>query len=163
MNWLDIICICLAVVGFIKGYSDGFIRQIVTLIALVTAVYFCSKVAVYLREFLLKSEWFPEHSVTIVSYVLAFILIVGIIIMVGGVIHKLLNVTPLSLLNHLAGGVFALAATMVLLSLTFNFLEGLDHHSVLIPQEIKIESRMYVYIKNIVPALYPADLFIWRV
>lgn len=163
MNWLDIICICLAVVGFIKGYSDGFIRQIVTLIALVTAIYFCSKVAVYVREFLLKSEWFPEHSVTVVSYVLAFILIVGIIIMVGGVIHKLLNVTPLSLLNHVAGGVFALAATVVLLSLTFNFLEGLDRHSVLIPQEIKIESRMYVYIKNIVPALYPADLFIWRV
>ncbi|MDR2917801.1 MAG: CvpA family protein [Tannerella sp.] len=162
MNWLDIVCICLAVVGFIKGYSDGFIRQIVTLIALITAIYFCSKVAVYLREFLLKSEWFPEHSVTIVSYVLAFILIVGVIILAGGVIHKLLNVTPLSLLNHLAGGIFALLATVVLLSLTFNLLEGLDHQSVLIPHETKIESRMYVYIKNIVPAIYPADLFVWR-
>lgn len=162
MNWLDIVIICLAIIGFIKGYSDGFIRQVVTLVALITAIYFCSKVAVYLREFLLKSEWFPEYSVTVISYILAFVLIVGIVTLAGGIIHKLLDVTPLNLLNHITGGIFAVVATVVLLSLTLNLLEGLDRHSFLISQETKIESRFYLYVKNIVPAVYPADLFVWR-
>lgn len=162
MNWLDIVLICLAVFGFIKGYSDGFIRQIVTLIALIAAIYFCSKIAVYVREFLLENDWIPEYSVTIISYVLAFILIIGIIVMIGGVIHKLLDVTPLSLFNQLAGGIFALIVTIVLLSLTFNILEDLDGQSVLISQETKIESRFYLYVKDVIPAIYPADLFIWR-
>lgn len=162
MNWLDIFFICLAIIGFIKGYSDGFIRQVVTLVALIAAIYFCSKVAVFVREFLLRSEWFPEHSVTIVSYVLAFILIVGIVTIAGGIIHKLMDVTPLNLFNHVAGGAFAVVVTVVLLSLTFNLLEGLDRHSSLISQETKVESRFYLYVKDIVPAIYPADLFIWR-
>lgn len=162
MNELDIFFICLAIIGFVKGYSDGFVRQIVTLFALIAAIYFCSKVAVLVREFLLESEWFPDHSVTIASYVLAFILIVGVVMIAGGIIHKLLDVTPLNLLNHVAGGVFAVMATVVLLSLTFNMLEGLDRHSSLISQETKVESQFYLYVKDVVPAIYPADLFIWR-
>jgi len=162
MNWLDIVLICLAIVGFIKGYSDGFIRQIVTLIALVAAIYFCSKLAVALREYILQTGWFPEHSITIISYVVAFILIVVAVTLAGGIIHRILDVTPLNLLNHIAGGFFAVIATVVILSLTFNFLEGLDQRSVIIPREIKIESKLYLYVKNIVPAIYPADLFVWR-
>jgi len=162
MNWLDIGIICLAVVGFIKGYSDGFIRQIVALIALVTAIYFCSKLAVFLREYILQTGWFPEHSITILSYIIAFILIIVAVTLVGGIVHKVLDVTPLNLLNHIAGGFFAVIATVVILSLTFNLLEGLDRQSVTIPRETKIESQLYFYVKNIVPAIYPADLFVWR-
>jgi len=162
MNWLDIAIICLAVVGFIKGYSDGFIRQVVTLIALIAAIYFCSKVAVSLKDYILQTGWFPEHSITIISYVAAFILIMGVVALVGGIIHDLLDATPLNLLNHVAGGFFAIIATVVILSLTFNLLEELDRYIVIIPREIKIESQLYLYVKNIVPAIYPADLFVWR-
>ncbi|MDR0348454.1 MAG: CvpA family protein [Tannerella sp.] len=162
MNWLDIAIMCLTVVGFIKGYSDGFIRQIATLIALVAAIWFCSKIAVFLREYILQTGWFPEHSITIISYIIAFILITGAVTLAGGIIHKVLDVTPLNLLNRMAGGVFAVMAIVVILSLTFNFLEELDPHSAVIPREIKIESQLYLYVKDRVPAVYPDNLFIWR-
>ncbi len=40
MNWLDIILVCLAGIGFVKGLFDGVIKQVVSLIALVVAIFF---------------------------------------------------------------------------------------------------------------------------
>ena len=45
MNWLDITLLCLAGIGFVKGLFDGIIKQVVSLIALVVAIFFCSKAA----------------------------------------------------------------------------------------------------------------------
>lgn len=40
MNWLDIVLVCLAGIGFVKGLFDGVIKQVVSLIALVVAIFF---------------------------------------------------------------------------------------------------------------------------
>ena len=40
MNWLDITLLCLAGIGFVKGLFDGIIKQVVSLIALVIAIFF---------------------------------------------------------------------------------------------------------------------------
>jgi membrane protein required for colicin V production len=159
MNWLDITIACLAVTGFVKGYSDGFIRQMVMLIALVAAIYLCAAVAVYLRGFVRETGWLPERGVTVVSYVLAFLLIVCAIILVGNILHKVMDVTPLSFPNHLAGGVFALGFTILLVGLTLHVIDGSDRHSVLIPQDVKDKSRLYHPVKKIVPAVYIGSLF----
>ncbi|MDR0843752.1 MAG: CvpA family protein [Tannerella sp.] len=162
MNWLDFALMGLLAVGFIKGCSDGLIRQLAALIALAAAIYFCSKVAVILRQYVVQTGWFPEHGVTVASYVLAFILIVSIVVLVGSLVHKLISVTPLGLFNHLAGGFFALIVTALLLSLILSITEGLDRRSTIISMETKVESRFYPYVKEIVTKIYPADLFVWR-
>ena len=45
MNWLDITLLCLAGIGFVKGLFDGIIKQVVSLIALVIAIFFCGVVS----------------------------------------------------------------------------------------------------------------------
>ena len=47
MNWLDITLVCLAGLGFVKGLFDGFIKQVVSLLALVLAIYFCGQIALW--------------------------------------------------------------------------------------------------------------------
>ena len=162
MNWLDIVLVVLVIAGVIKGYMDGLIRQIVLFFALIAAIYLCSKVALNLRDYVVQTDWFPENSVTIISYILAFIMIAGVIMIAGGIIHKMISVTPLSFLNHLAGALGGLIMTMLFLSLTLNVLEGLDRRSTLIPQETKMESRYYFYLKELIPSIYPIELFIWE-
>ncbi len=159
MNWLDISLLCLAVIGLIKGLSDGLVRQVISLIALLAAIYFCAEVAVWVRGHLLKSDWFPQEAAMIGSYVLAFLLIVGIVVSTGEIVHRVLEVTPLSLFNHLVGGVFGLIATLFFLSLFLNLLEVLDPKSSFISLETKVESRFYFTVRNIVPTIYPNDLF----
>ena len=162
MNWLDIVLVCLAGIGFAKGLFDGVIKQVVSLIALMAAIFFCSKYADWLRGYILASGWFPEEGVTILSYIAGFILILGVVMLAGEIVHRVIGVTPLSILNHLAGGVFGLCLTVIFVSLLLNILEAVDRGSVLIPRESKIESRFYNSVKEIVPTIYPGNLFSWK-
>ena len=142
MNWLDITLLCLAGVGFVKGLFDGVIKQVVSLIALLVGIFFCTKAALWLRGYILALGWFPEEGVTVLS-----------------ILHRLVDVTPLSLLNHLGGGLLGLCFMMAFVSLFLNGLDLIDRGSVLIPREAKVESRLYIPVKNIVPTLYFENLF----
>ena len=83
MNWLDITLLCLAGIGFVKGLFDGIIKQVVSLIALVIAIFFCGKAAAWLKGYILALGWFPEEGVTILSYIAGFLLIMGVFILSG--------------------------------------------------------------------------------
>ena len=96
MNWLDITLLCLAGIGFVKGLFDGIIKQVVSLIALVIAIFFCGKAAAWLKGYILALGWFPEEGVTILSYIAGFILIMGVFILAGELVTKVVGATPLS-------------------------------------------------------------------
>ena len=151
MNWLDITLLCLAGIGFVKGLFDGVIKQVVSLIALLVGIFFCTKAALWLRGYILALGWFPEQGVTVLSYVAGFLLIVGVILLAGA--------TPLSVLNHLVGGVLGLCFMMAFVSLLLNSMEMIDKGSVLIPRQAKVESRFYNSVKEIIPTIYFQNLF----
>ncbi len=159
MNWLDITLLCLAGIGFVKGLFDGVIKQVVSLIALVLGIFFCGKAAGWLRGYIIDLDWFPEQGVTILSYVLGFLLIVGVLLLAGEIVHRLINVTPLSMVNHIAGGVFGLFVMILFISLVLNLVEVIDRGSVLISAETKVESRFYYMVKEIIPTIFPSNLF----
>ena len=159
MNWLDIVLLCLAGIGFVKGLFDGIIKQVVSLIALVVAIFFCGKAAAWLKSYIVALGWFPEQGVTILSYIAGFILIIGVFILAGEIVTKVVGATPLGVINHLFGGIFGLMVVSVFSSLFLNAMEFVDRGSVLIPREAKMESRLYYGVKQIVPTIFPQNLF----
>lgn len=159
MNWLDITLLCLAGIGFVKGLFDGIIKQVVSLIALLVGIFFCTKAALWLRGYILALGWFPEQGVTVLSYVAGFLLIVGVILLAGEILTRVVGATPLSVLNHLAGGVVGLCFMMAFVSLLLNSMEMIDRGSVLISREAKVESRFYNSVKEIIPTIYFQNLF----
>ena len=159
MNWLDITLLCLAGIGFVKGLFDGVIKQVVSLMALLVGIFFCTKAALWLRGYILALGWFPEQGVTVLSYVAGFLLIVGVILLAGEILTRVVGATPLSVLNHLAGGVLGLCFMMAFISLLLNGMEMIDKGSVLIPRGAKVESRFYNSVKEIIPTIYFQNLF----
>ena len=159
MNWLDITLLCLAGIGFVKGLFDGVIKQVVSLIALLVGIFFCTKAALWLRGYILALGWFPEQGVTVLSYVAGFLLIVGVILLAGEILTRVVGATPLSVLNHLAGGVLGLCFMMAFISLLLNGMEMIDKGSVPIPRGAKVESRFYNSVKEIIPTIYFQNLF----
>ena len=159
MNWLDITLLCLAGIGFVKGLFDGVIKQVVSLIALLVGIFFCTKAALWLRGYILALGWFPEQGVTVLSYVAGFLLIVGVILLAGEILTRVVGATPLSVLNHLVGGVLGLCFMMAFVSLLLNSMEMIDKGSVLIPRHAKVESRFYNSVKEIIPTIYFQNLF----
>lgn len=159
MNWLDILLVCLAGIGFVKGLFDGVIKQVVSLIALLVAIFFCSKAAAWLKGYIVALGWFPAEGVTVLSYVAGFLLIMGVIMLAGEIMDRVIGVTPLSVLNHVGGGLVGLCFMVGFVSLLLNLLEGMDKGSVLIPRQAKVESRYYNTVKEIVPNIYFDKLF----
>lgn len=159
MNWLDIVLLCLAGIGFLKGLFDGMIKQVVSLIALVIAIYFCEEVALRVEGYIVQLDWFSAESARLISYLVGFILILGVIVFAGEIIHRFIAATPLSLFNHLGGGALGLIVMLLFLSLGLNVLEIVAKNSSFIAPETKMESHLYFPIKEIVPTIYPHKLF----
>ncbi len=159
MNWLDIIILCLAGIGIVKGLFDGLIKQVVSLIALLAGIFFCGKAAMWVRGYIADLDWFPPEGVSILSYVLGFLLIVAVVLLAGEIVHRLVGATPLSIINHIIGGAFGILVMLLFLSLFFNLLESVDKGSVLISVDTKLNSRFYMQIKEIIPTIFPNNLF----
>ena len=159
MNWLDIVILCLLGAGLIKGLFDGAIKQAVALAALVFGVYLCSGVAGWLCNYLVQLDWFPQGIILFIGYFLGFILIVGIILLAGRIVNRIVDATPLSIFNHVSGGIIGLVLMVVFISVTLNLIEMIDHQSALLSQEVKVESRFYYVIKNIISTHFPGKLF----
>jgi len=159
MNWLDIVILCLLGIGLIKGLFDGMIKQVVAVFALIAGIYLCSGVAIWLNDYLMQLEWFPQGTVLWISYFLGFVLIVGILLLSGRIVQKLVDATPLGIFNHLIGGVVGVVLMVLIISALLNIIEVVDSHSAILTQEIKVESRYYYMIKNIIPSFFPGNLF----
>jgi membrane protein required for colicin V production len=159
MNGLDITILCLVGVGLIKGLFDGVIKQVVALGALLIGIYLCAGVAEWMDHYLSRLGWFSPQTTVIVSYFLGFVLIAGVILIAGHIIHKLISVTPLGIFNHLVGGLLGVVLMILFISFLFNAVELFDHRSVLLSQELKVESRFYYTIKNVIPEFFPGNLF----
>lgn len=162
MNWLDIVILCLAGIGFVKGLFDGFIKQVVSLIALLFAIFFCGEVADWLKDYIMALGWFPEEGVSIICYILGFFLILGTLALAGEILSHVVEATPLGILNHLGGGLVGLIFIIAFMSLILNGLEIIDKGSVLISQEAKVESRFYNPLVDLVPTFYYGNLFVNR-
>jgi membrane protein required for colicin V production len=139
------------------------VRQTALFAAMIIGVYLCAGSAEWIRGHLTKMDWFPQQAVMMTSYVLGFILIVGIIILAGQIVHRLVSVTPLSIFNHIVGGMLGLLMMVLFISLVFNVIEMFDHHSVILSREIKVESRFYFYVKSIIPTIFPGNIFVLNV
>ena len=159
MNWLDIVILCFLGIGLIKGLYDGVIKQIVALVALVIGIYLCSSVAKWLCIYLLQFAWFPQGAILFTSYFLGFVIIVIIILLAGNIVHRLVDATPLSIFNHVIGGFIGFILTVIIISVLLNIIEMVDNQSVLLPQQIKVESHYYYVIKKIISTIFPGNLF----
>jgi membrane protein required for colicin V production len=158
VNWLDLaIIVCLAV-GLIKGIVDGFVKQVVSFLALAVAIFFAGQIAVPIRSFLFSSSTvtaIPQPVISGLCYLLAFALIIIAIVWVGKLVSFAIKMTPAKPLNTLLGGLFGMFIWIFSLSLLFNIVAVFDYHSKIIPAQIQKESFFYNRIKSVVPTLYP--------
>ena len=159
MNWFDIVILCLFGAGLIKGLSDGAIRQVVAIAAFIIGLYLCRGVANWLCESFNQLEWFPKDATLLTSYTLGFVMIVGIVLLAGFIVHKMVSATPLSIFNHLAGGLLGLLLMVLFISFLLNLMEMFDIGTNLLSKEVKDESRFYYLIKNIIPSIFPGNFF----
>jgi len=151
LSSLDIIILVPLLIGAWQGYKKGLLLEIVALLSFVLAVlggiYLLDWGIGFIAEFVQGLEaWLP-----LIAFILLFIGILLIVNLIGRIVKKAMDLTPLGLLDKLAGmllGVFKLAFFLSLLVWGAASLEFSLEDSLTAP------SLLYTYIEPLAPATF---------
>ncbi|SJZ63648.1 CvpA family protein [Porphyromonas cangingivalis] len=115
MHWLDIVLSALLIVATLKGLLDGFVKQVISIVVIVLAVYLSLQYGPTLGRLIMQTNTEP----LLISGVGGLIVFVGTLLL-GTIVSKLFtglfNATPIGIFNRLLGGVLAFCSAVLILS-----------------------------------------------
>ena len=145
MNLIDIIIFIIALIGFILGFKDGFIRKLIGLIGFILAVYFSIKYAFQIGKLIESTFGIEFYLSEIIAGAAIFIGIVGLFAIIKRVIHPHDKIN--NIVNQTAGGVVGIFQILFFLSAALYILNVFN-----VPSEnAKKGSLTYKPVYNIIP------------
>jgi membrane protein required for colicin V production len=155
MNYIDLIIIVLLVFGLARGFINGFIKELASLLALILGIWGAIKLSAFTAERLYDYFNMTGQYVGIIAFLITFVIIVIIIHFIGLLVDKFVEKISLGVLNSLLGLVFGLFKTALILSVIFTVLNAIDAKHHFLPKKQIENSRLYNPIADIAPAIFP--------
>ena len=116
MNYLDIIIAVPLLYGLIKGFSNGLVKEVTSLLALFIGVYVAINFSEHLEpKFINILDGYHEF-VPVLAFGVLFLVSVLCVNGIGFVIDKLSKVLALGIFSRLFGGVFGFLKVVVIFS-----------------------------------------------
>ena len=154
MGLLDILLGIPLIWGLWKGLKNGLFMEIASIVALIAgifgAIHFSYITGNYLSE---HFEW-DERNMSIIAFIITFILIIIIVHLAGKLLTKVANFAMLGLLNKIAGGIFGVLKVAIILGAAFIFFDRIDSTFNLLDDETKEESILYQPIREVGALLF---------
>ena len=145
MILLDILIITGAIVGFILGFKDGFIRKLVGIagfiLAIVAAVFFAGKLGLLIEGFFRIEYYLAE----IIGGLIIFFSIIAIFIFLKRVVHPFDKVN--NLINQIVGGIVGSVQILYFLSAIFIIVNIFN----LPEKQTRQDSLFYTHTHQIIP------------
>lgn len=155
MNFIDIVFAVLLCYALYKGIKNGLFVELASLIALVAGIFIAIKFSYVLKNILeTKVSWEPKY-IEITAFALTFLLVVVVIHLSAKLLTKIADFAYLGWMNKLAGAVFSMLKTILLLSIVILLFEKVNSNNILVKQETLDESIFYSPTKEIVAFIYP--------
>ena len=155
MNWLDFIIIILLVFGLARGFINGFIKELASLLALILGIWGAIKFSGFTAEKLYDYFDMTGQYVGIIAFLITFVIIVIIIHFIGMLVDKFIEKVSLGFLNSVLGLAFGVFKTALILSVIFLVLNAIDAKHKFLPKEQIEQSKFYNPIADIAPAIFP--------
>lgn len=147
---LDLICLTLLVVFFIRGYTKGIIVAAFSLLAILLGILCALKLSHKLSGWLFASGLVTSAWGPLISYIVLFIAVVWLVRWVAKLIEKSTEAVLLGWVNKAIGGVlYAFIAVVVWSSVLY--LLNLGH---LLAPETLYSSKTYPYVSPIAPWVF---------
>lgn len=155
MNWIDFVIIVLLVFGLVRGFTDGLIKELASLLALILGIWGAIKFSTFTAGKLYDYFDMTGRYVGIIAFLITFIIIVIIIHFIGILADKFIDTLSLGFLNRLLGMVFGIFKTALILSVIFVVLNAIHAKRPFLPVDTIERSKFYNPIADIAPALFP--------
>jgi membrane protein required for colicin V production len=149
MNLLDLIIAVILLFGAIRGFQRGFFYEAATLVALVAGVFIAILFANIAGTIINELVNWNIQLVKIIAFVIIFVIVVGLIKMLGHLLTKLFKAMLLGFINKLAGFALGLVKWIVLLSILFAVLDFFDEGRKLLSDELLSGSFLYIQLEKL--------------
>ena len=155
MNYIDLVLGIILILAAIQGFRKGFIVELASLAALILGIWGAIKFSNWTAGFITRNTGFHSEHLNIIAFVITFIAIVIVIFVLGKILDNAVKAVALGFLNRLAGIIFGVLKTAVILSIFLLLIESVDENVHLLPADQKAESKIYTPMKQLVPTLFP--------
>ena len=151
MNYLDIIIAVPLLYGLIKGFSNGIVKEVTSLLALFVGVYIAINFSEYLEpKFIDILDGYKEF-VPVLAFGVLFLVSVFCIKAIGFVVDKLTKALALGIFSRIFGGVFGFLKVVVI----FSFLLFVINDYNLVNKKAKNSSVLFDPLTDIAKTITP--------
>lgn len=149
MSVFDIVAGIILLLLFLKGLKNGFVIELASLAALVLGLVGAVKFSDLAAQWL--SGYFQSQYLSVMAFVLVFVLVVLAVHLVARGIDRLLKAVALGWLNRLVGAFFGLLKGAFLLSALLLLLDAFGLSLWLFSPEIQASSLLYKPLSQFAP------------
>lgn len=154
MNWLDIVLLIILGASAWKGFQRGFVIEVASLLGLVLGIW----AGIHLSDRVIEALDLEVKGAA-TAFLITFGLVLALVVVLGHLLTKAVDLASLSIPNKLAGIAFGVLRSAFTLSITLNLLHGFSD-SRLPPPEVRAASSLHgpfcAFAPMIVPALNDA-------
>jgi membrane protein required for colicin V production len=158
MNWLDIAVFCILGLLVFNGIRKGFILSLATLIALVLGIWAAIHLSGYISGFLNKLFHPAGNWLSILSYVITFLLVVICVIIIAKLLERVIKTVGLGIPNRVIGGLFGLLKGVLGVTFLVFIIVHFDQKEKVITHKTRSTSVCYPYVEMSFP-VYNGLLF----
>lgn len=149
MAILDIILGILLLLGLWKGFNNGLLIELASIVALIAGIYGAIHFSYIAGDYLTEQLNWEERYVTIMAFIITFVLIVIAVHFAGKLLTKVANIALLGLLNKIAGAAFGTLKVAVIVGAILVFFNRVNSNLKFISEEAQNESVLFNPIKEI--------------
>ena len=155
MSILDIILLICFIPALVQGVRKGFIAQAISIASIIIGIWASSRFTEVVSEWLGKYITVSDQVMKVVAFALIFIAVFLVLAAVGKLLEGMFKMVTLGWLNRLAGLVFALLKTSLILGILIMVFTSLNDTFDLVSEATLNESVLYPPLKEAAFKIFP--------
>lgn len=152
---MDIIIGIILIIGLYYGIKNGLFVEIASIISFILGVFLAIKFSYLMKSFLESFVSWNPQTIQITAFVLTLILVVIGVHFLAKIFTKIADFAFLGWANKLAGGIFSVLKTALLIGIVLNLVQKINMNNQLISKEKQEKSIFYRPILNTTAFVMP--------
>jgi membrane protein required for colicin V production len=149
MNWLDIVLIIILGASAWKGFRRGFFIEVASLLGLVLGIW----AGIHLSDRVIDALDLEVKGAA-AAFLITFGLVLALVVLLGHLLTKAIDLANLSIPNKLAGIAFGVVRSAFTLSIALNLLQGFSGGA-FPAAEVREQSRLHAPLMILAPYVIP--------
>ncbi|MDD2634638.1 MAG: CvpA family protein [Bacteroidales bacterium] len=155
MSIFDIvIAIIICYFGY-KGYKNGLIKELGSLVALIAGVFVAIRFSDLLNSILTSKTNIDSEFAPIISFAIIFIAVIVLVLLFSKILDRFIKLIKLNWLNKIGGIVFSLLKTSLILGGLFFLVLQLNDKLGLLEPEVFNKTLLYFPLVRIFKFVFP--------